>query len=122
MAAGQVSKAAERELERESDLAHTVVAAGGDAPCQAVLGDGDGIVPVDRAAGFHSVLDIQDDFRGHVADGGGHRAQRDGGQVAERAVVREYLGRATIWHTGVPGLGLIAAAVALLQSSFSLGA
>jgi hypothetical protein len=34
----------------------------------------------------------------------------------------EYQDRATIWHTGVPGLGLIAAAVALLQSSFSLGA
>src|SRR5450759_3703835 len=70
------SGASEREAQGRANLLHPLCAQVGDAASQSRLGHGNSVVQIDSATALHSVIDIQNDFGRHAANG--RRDGRDG--------------------------------------------
>src|ERR1035438_2472799 len=83
------SGASERKAQGRANLLHPFGVQVGDAASQSRLRHGNSVVQIDGATGLHSVVDIQNHFRRHAANG--RRDGRDGygRQMADRAVARQ---------------------------------
>ena len=77
---------AERKAKGRANLLHTLRAQSADAASQSRLSHGNGIVQIDGAAVLHPVIDVQNHFGGHTANGRRDRRDGDGRQMADRAV------------------------------------
>ncbi len=80
---------AESKLERLFDLLHALWGEGGDEVAEVRLGNGLKTVQIDRAELEEPVILTDDDFRGHVADGGGDGRHREGVKDADAGVASE---------------------------------
>ena len=90
------STASQRETQSRANLQHLTRGQVADAPPHTRLGHRDGVMQIDGAGPFHSVIDVQNDFGRHTANGRCDRRHGNRRQMANRTVTRKNQNRALL--------------------------